>query len=132
MSARIEYHVDKLREAVTEKRDKALADAEAKYLADSDLVGQREVWRAEQEKRVKALARRIKDVPDNELGSFSIPACPSNDDRYYRRSPKGERAEAIENAEKAYTRRIRRLDAVRSEAGVISLTPNMLTEFFGL
>lgn len=132
MSARMDYHVDKLREAVVEKRDKALADAEAQFAKDSDLAGQRETWRAEQEKRVKALARRIKDVPDNELGSFSIPSCPATSDSYYRKSPKGARAEAVEKAKNDYARRIRRLDAVRSEAGVISLTPNMLAEFFGL
>jgi hypothetical protein len=132
MSARIDYHVDKLREAVTEKRDKAILEAEEKYAKDSDLAGQRETWRIEQEKRVKALARRIKDVPDNELGSFAVPACPANSDHYYRRSPKGARAEAIEKAEDDYARRMRRLDAVRSDAGVISLTPNMLREFFGL
>lgn len=132
MSARLDYHVDKLREAVAEKRTAALTEAHAEFDRDSNLAARRDEWREKQEKRVKALARNIKSVPDNELGSFSVPACPSNDDRYYRRSPEAQLNEAVEKAEKDYERRMRRLDAVRSEAGVISLTPNMLAEFFGI
>lgn len=132
MSARLDYQVTKLREAVTAKRDQAIAEAHATFEHDSNLAQRREEWRNEQEKRVKALARRLKDVPDNELASFSIPSCPSTSDHYYRRSPEGARDEAIEKAEADYARRTRRLDAVRSEAGVLSLTPNMLREFFGL
>lgn len=132
MSARLDYSVDKLREIVTAKRDEAIAEAKATYEHDSNLAQRREEWREEQERRVRSLARRLKDVPDNELASFSVPSVPANDDHYYRRSPKAKRDEAIAKAGEDYARRIRRLDAVKAPGGTLSLTPNMLREFFGV
>lgn len=129
MSVRVEYEVAALRKQIEAKRDTAIRAAQAEYDEMADLPARREKWRAEQERRVRSLARRLKDVPDNELGSFKVPACPTND-RY--RTPEVRLKEAIADAEKACERALRRLEGMRAKDGVLHLTSAMLRDWFGL
>lgn len=129
MSVRLDYSVDSLRKQITDRRDRNIAAAEAAYAEALDLPARRDAWRAEQEKRVRSLARRIKAVPDNELGSFEVPSCPTLS-RWDK--PADERDRAIEKAEQQYTWAIGRLDGLRTKDGVLSLTPTMLRDWFGL
>lgn len=129
-STRLDYTLTALREQITAKRDRRIKAVEQEFSSARDLAARRDAWRTEQERRVRALARRLKDLRDNELESFSIPSCPSEASRY--RPPESERDTEIEKANANYAWAMRRVDGLRAPDGVVSLTPNMLRDWFGL
>jgi hypothetical protein len=130
VSGRLDYTVDGLREQIEAGRDRRVAAAEDACARDRDLAARRDEWRAEQEARVRRLARKLKDVPDNELGSFSIPQCPHV--TYSWRTPEKRRDDEVAQANADADRALARLEAVKTANGTLSLTRNMLAEWFGL
>lgn len=129
MTVRSEYNVADLRKQIGAKRDSRIAKAEETFARDSDYTARHAEWRTEAEASIRALHRRLKTVTDAELAGFRVKAAPSVREW---RTPEEERDRQISDANETHDRAMRRLDAMRSDKGVLSLTPSMLREIFGL
>jgi hypothetical protein len=136
MSTRLEYNVASLREQIEAKCQSRIDAAQQDYAESLDLEQKRDLWRIDAEQSILAMANRIRgkadDSPrDNELESFKIKSCPRIEHGW--RSPDKQRDDAIESAKTSRDYAIGRLEAVRaSKDGTLSLTPNMLRDWFGL
>ncbi len=129
MSTRLEYDVDSLRHQIGETFLRRVEEAEAEHAESLNLGRRRDEWRAEAEQQVRRLAERLESAADNELESFRIKKCPRID-RFD--SPDRYRDQAIEKAEASRDRALARLESVKAPNGVLSLTANMLRDWFGL
>jgi len=130
MSTRLEYEVTALREQIMLKWEEKIAEAEAAYRASQDLEGRRDEWRAKAEAALRDLHARLETARDNELESFKVGPCPRNDS--YTR-PLDRLKQRTEEAIDARDRALGRLDSVKpSKDGTLSLTANMLREWFSL
>lgn len=126
---RLTFTTAALREQIAERHKRRVALAIAAYDDAIDLPKRRAEWRATQERRVKTLARSVKDVADRDLEGFSIPSAPTLD-RY--KSPDVTRDDEVAKADASRDNALRRLDALHAPEGTVSLTANMLRDYFGL
>lgn len=129
MSVRSDYKVEELRKQIAVKRDTRIANAKEKFAYESDTAARRDEWRKEAEAAVRSLHRRLKTMSDTELQGFRVKRAPSYNEY---RTPEDERDREIREAQASFERAMRRLDAISSDAGIVSLTPSMLTDVFGL
>lgn len=131
-TTRMTYAVAALREQITAKRDKKIAAAEAAYEEKMKVGERRDAWRAEQERSIRALARKVKNLSDAEIESFHIPPCPRIDTRYGA-SPESDRNQAINQARQAYEWAIGRLEGLaKSGSDTVTVTSKMMRDWFGL
>lgn len=129
-SARLTYTVEKLREQIAAKYERAVAEAEADYQRELDLPGRRAAWRTRQEKAVRALARNLKDTTDQQLADFRIKSMPGP--RYHYGSPESTKRTEIEKAASRRDWALRRLEGLHTTDGTVSLTAKMMNDWFGL
>lgn len=129
MSTRLDFKIQDLREQVEARYAATVRKAEEAYVATLDMTARRNEWRAEQETRIKALAEGLPNLPDNALESFRIPKCP-REDRY--RTPEDERNREIKGAADRRDSALRRIEGLHAPSGAVSLTANMLRDWFGL
>lgn len=130
-TARLDYAKDQLRVQIEQRYDKRVEEADIEYGAMLDLEQRRDEWRAEAERAVRELHGRLESARDNELESFRLPACPRLD--RYSTAPKKRWEEQVEKARDSRDRALGRLEGIRADAnGTVSLTVNMLREWFGL
>ena len=133
-TTRLTFEVEDLRKQITDRRDERIARAAARRDRALDLEGRVADWRKEQEKRIKDLARNIGTKPDSVLSGFKVPSAPSwgDDDGWSRRDPNAAYEKEVLEATTQSENYLRRLNALTTKSGSISLTAKMLSDYFNL
>lgn len=134
-SNRLDFRVADLRKNIHDRYARDIAAADAVLAKENSLDERIAAWREEQERRVRSLVSQLRrgNVSDRELANFSIRSMPSSGWR-----PEERHADEIERATNRRDDALRRLDAIRAHtpAGetepVLSLTPRMATDWFGI
>jgi hypothetical protein len=129
MSTRLDYSIESLRQQIDAKFKARVEAAHDSYALTQDLGRRRDEWRRDAETRVRELSIELTEVADNELESFRLPKCPRVE-RFDR--PEKDREQELERAEAARDKALTRLEAVHAPNGMLSLTANMLHEWFSL
>lgn len=130
-SSKVMFRLDSLREKSLETINSRIETKQAEVDSFDDEAASAErvkEWRKEQEKKVKDLAKSLKDTDDYRLSRFSIDPIPEADVYERRRAIRD-----LESMKATRDRIVAKSDSlVPDEEGNIALTKTQLQEFFGL
>lgn len=130
-SAKIRFHLATLQEQALKIADHKVALAQAAYSrvgSEADFERRLDEWEADIRAFVRRLARNLPKMSRAELADVKVPKKP--EERSWDRREKRRELESAQMLRQTILTKANAL--VADEDGTISLTPNQLSEFFGL